>query len=117
MKTTELKELVIKSLNAEGDNSEIVSKLAEAGVTYDFSNGFADRVSQAIFSAKENVTREIEFVRGMNYIFYRIAFTGIAAILVLLLTIFLSEGSLSINAFLGLGNGYDESIFYVLAGN
>lgn len=117
MKKTELKELLIRSLDADGDNKDIAARLEEAGISYDFSTDFGDKVINAISPAVKVTSGEVEFVKNMNYVFYRIAFTGIAAILVLMLTIFLSEGSLSLNAFLGLGNGFDESILYVLAGN
>ena len=117
MKKTELKELMINSLNPDGDNSLIASRLEDEGVSYNFSNDFSEKVTNKLFAAASGITRELEFVKGLNYVFYRIAFTGIAAILILLLSIFLSEGSLSVNSFLGLGNGYDESIFYILAGN
>jgi hypothetical protein len=53
----------------------------------------------------------------MNIAFYRIALTGVAAIVLLLISIFLSEGSLSFNTFLGMGESYDESIVYLLTGN
>ena len=117
MKTKELKELLIRSLDSEADNSDLAGRLEEEGVSYNFSKNFSDKVISSLYATGITNNREVEFVKGMNYIFYRIAFTGIAAILVLLLSIFLSEGSLSLNSFLGLGNGYDESIFYVLAGN
>jgi hypothetical protein len=53
----------------------------------------------------------------MNYVFYRIALTGVAAIVILLISIYLMEGSVSINSFLGLGDTYDESIVCLLTGN
>ena len=63
------------------------------------------------------MVRDIEFVKSLNYVFYRIALPGVAAILLLLISIFLMEGSLSLNSFLGLGNSNDESIIYLLTGN
>jgi hypothetical protein len=53
----------------------------------------------------------------MNFAFYRIALTGVAAIIVLLVSIFLREGSFSFNSFLGLSDNYDESIVCLLTGN
>ncbi|MCK7532492.1 MAG: hypothetical protein MZV63_16400 [Marinilabiliales bacterium] len=49
----------------------------------------------------DTVIREIEFVRSMNIVFYRIALTGVAAIVLLADLHFSDEGSLSFNSFLG----------------
>jgi hypothetical protein len=117
MKPSEVKKLMISSLSADSDSEDIMKKLEEAGVEYSFSEGFRDKILGKIFSAAITVNREIEFVRSMNTIFYRIALTGVAAIVLLLISIFLSEGSLSFNSFLGLKDGYDESIICLLTGN
>jgi hypothetical protein len=53
----------------------------------------------------------------MNLAFYRVAITGIAAIVVLLISIFIMEGSFSFNSFLGLKDNYSESIICLLTGN
>jgi hypothetical protein len=42
--------------------------------------------------------------------------TGIAAIVLLLISIYLKEGSISFNSFIGMGNIYDESIVCLLTG-
>jgi hypothetical protein len=117
MKPAEVKELIINSLSADNSAEDTMRKLGEAGVKYSFSEGFRDKVLDRIFSAAVNVNREIEFVRSMNTIFYRIALTGVAAIAILLISIFLMEGSLSFNSFVGLSSSYDESIVCLLTGN
>src|SRR5674476_370030 len=104
MKPAEIKELIINSLSAEINAEDTMRILEEAGVKYSFSEGFRDKVLDRIFSAAVTVNREIEFVRSLNSIFYRIALTGVAAIAVLLISIFLMEGSLSFNSFLGLSD-------------
>ncbi len=63
------------------------------------------------------INREVEFVKYMNFAFYRIALTGIAAIVILLISIFLMQGSLSFNSLLGLNDNYNESIVCLLTGN
>jgi hypothetical protein len=117
MKSAEIKDLIIKSLSPENDSSETAKLLGEAGVTYSFSNGFRDKVMDRLFRAGIVVNREIDFVRSMNLAFYRIALTGVAAIVILLVSIYFMEGSLSLNSFLGLSDGYDESIVCLLTGN
>jgi hypothetical protein len=117
MKNSELKELLIRSLDIESDPVKASDKIKEAGVTYRFKEGFRDRVLDRIFSAGDTVVREIEFVRNLNIVFYRIALTGVAAIVLLLISIFIVQGSLSFDSFLGLGSNYDESILCLLTGN
>jgi len=86
-------------------------------VTYGFREGFTEQVIDKIFTAGDSVVREIEFVRSLNSVFYRIALTGVAAIVLLMISIFIVQGSLSMDSFLGLGNTNDESILYLLTGN
>jgi hypothetical protein len=117
MNPTETKKLIIGSLNADAAAEEIARRLDDEGVSFNFRRGFSEKVIDKIFAAGVAVNQEIEFVKNMNYVFYRIAFTGIAAIVVLLISIFLMQGSLSVNTFLGLSDTYDESIVCLLTGN
>jgi hypothetical protein len=116
MKREEVKKLMIRSFESEVSPQEIADQLENAGVSYDFRDGFGYKVIRKIFSASLSVNREVEFVRSMNYVFNRIALTGIAAIVILMISIFVMEGSFSINSILGLGNSYDESIICMLTG-
>jgi hypothetical protein len=117
MNTSEIKKMIISSLNADADTVEVSRKLEEEGISYNFSSDFGDKVRNKLFSAGIIMNREVEFVKYMNFAFYRIALTGIAAIVVLLISIFLMQGSLSFNSFLGLSDSYDESIVCLLTGN
>lgn len=117
MKISEIKNMIISSLDANTDNTEIPGRLEEEGISYHFSHNFGDKVLNKLFSAGLSVSREIEFVKYMNFAFYRIALTGVAAIVILLISIFIMEGSLSLNSFLGLSDNYDESIVCLLTGN
>ena len=96
---------------------EVSRKLEEEGISFDFRHGFKDKILDKLFSAGLTVNSEVEFVKYMNFAFYRIALTGVAAIVILLISIFFMEGSLSFNSFLGLGDNYDESIVCLLTGN
>jgi hypothetical protein len=117
MNPSEIKKMLISSLDAESDSIEIANKLEAEGVTFDFRNGFGDRVLGKVFSAGSSVNRELELLRTLNFAFNRVALTGVAAIVLLLISIFLMEGSLSFNSFLGLSDSYDESIVSMLTGN
>jgi len=117
MNASEIKKLMINSLNKDADTSEAVRKLENEGVSYDFSQNFGNKVINKLLTAGLTVNKEVEFVKYMNFAFYRIALTGVAAIIILLISIFFMEGSLSLNSFLGLSDNYDESIICLLTGN
>ena len=116
MNISQIKELMIRSLNSDADANELSGKLKEAGITYNFSPDFKDKVIARLFTASSKINREVEFVKCMNFAFYRVALTGVAAIVVLLISIFFMEGSLSLNSFLGLSDNYNESIVCLLTG-
>ena len=118
MNRKEVKDLIIKSLYPDTDTSSFPEKLGNAGAFFSFSGDFTgkvlDRLTTRHLSA---VVEDPEFIRGLNSAFYRIALTGVAAIIILLISIFISEGSLSLNSFLGMGNNVDETIICLLTGN
>jgi hypothetical protein len=117
MNRSEIKELIISSLEADCDPQDIPSKLEKEGVVYDFKNDFTDAVLNRIFPLALTISRENEFARYMYFTFRSIAISGIAAIILLLISIYLREGSISFDAFLGLRDNYDESIVCLLTGN
>jgi hypothetical protein len=117
MKPSELKKLIVSSLDADTDTGKIADILEKEGISFDFRNDFNNKVLDLVFSASRKISNEVEFVKSMNFVFKRIALSGIAAILILLLSIFFMEGSLSFNSFLGLTDSYDESIVCLLTGN
>jgi hypothetical protein len=118
MDSSEIKKMLIASTNPEADTTEIPGKLEERGIKYGFSQGFSDKIIDRVFSVGVmKITRQAELLRYMNAAFYKVALTGVAAIIVLLISIFLSEGSISFNSFLGLSDNYDESIICLLTGN
>jgi hypothetical protein len=116
MKTAEIKELIIDSLSPDSSPEEIRKRLEDSGVSYSFGRNFHEKVLDRIFGTAVAIGREIDFIRSMNFVFYRIALTGVAAIVILLISIFLMQGSLSFNSFIGVGNSYDESIVCLLTG-
>jgi hypothetical protein len=117
MKPSEIKELLITSLDNDVDTMNFSGKLENEGVSYDFGKGFSESVLARLFPVALIVKQEIDFVRRMNFAFKSIAISGIAAIIVLMISIFLMEGSISIDSFLGLRDNYDESIICLLTGN
>jgi hypothetical protein len=117
MDPSEIKKILFSSLKSETDTREVPGFLEKEGVSYSFSPDFGEKVLNKLFSAGLTINREVEFIRSMNFAFYRIALTGVAAIVLLIISIFLMDGSLSLNSFLGLSDNYDESIVCLLTGN
>ena len=116
METSEIKKILINSLDPDTDTYEIPDQLEKEGITYNFSNDLRGKILNRVFSTGLKVNQQIEFVKYMNFAFYRIALTGVAAIVLLLISIFLKEGSLSFNSLLGLSDNYNESIVCLLTG-
>jgi hypothetical protein len=117
MKKEALKQLVISSLSEETDTSGLPGKIEEAGLAYGFSPGFRDKVLAKIESSGSALIRELELSRTWNRAFIRIALSGVAAIVILLISIYISEGSFSINSMLGLSDSIDENIVSLLTNN
>ena len=108
---------MIGALEPEADVKHASEKIREAAGSYGFRKGFDEKVISLLSGTEGAIIREIDFTRTLNLAFYRIALTGVAAIVLLLISMFLTEGSLSFNTFLGMGDTYDESIVYMLTGN
>jgi hypothetical protein len=117
MNPSEIKNLMISALDADTDAAEVSRVVEEEGISYNFNPDFGDKVLNKIFSAGIAVNREIEFVKYLNFAFYRVALAGVAAIVLLVISIFLMDGSFSLNSFLGLSDNYNESIVCLLTGN
>ena len=117
MKSSEIKNLIAESLDPETDTEKIAGKLESKGISFDFREGFTEKVLNRLFSTPILIYRETEFRRNLNQVFYRIALTGVAAIIILMLSIFIAQDSFSFNSLLGLGDSYDETIVYLLTGN
>jgi hypothetical protein len=117
MDPSELKNLLVSSMNVDADPLIVSRKLEEEGISYDFSERFGEKILNKLYSAGYDINRKVEFVKYMNFAFYRIALTGVAAIVILLISIFLMQGSLSFNSLLGLSDSHDESVVCLLTGN
>jgi len=117
MKYSEIKEILINSLNNDCDTTDYSRRLEDAGVSYDFRDGFSDKVLGKLFPPGSIINHEVDFLKTMNYVFYRVTLPGVAAIVLLLISFYLMEGSLTFNSFLGLSDNYDESIVCLLTGN
>lgn len=117
MRTSELKKIIIRLMDGEEPDRDLLMKIREAGADYSFSDNFTERVLASINKTSLVLNRETEFLRSFDNIFYRIAITGIAAIVLLLISIYISQGTISFDSFLGLTDANYESIISVLTEN
>ena len=72
-----------------------------AGFEANFDPGFADDVMNAIQNANKN---QIDSLQLTFNIFKRVALSGVAAVIILLFTIYFTDGSLSLDAIFGLSD-------------
>jgi len=114
MKSEKAKRLLAEALDPASDPHSSLSLLESAGVAYTFSQQFTERVMDQVFN--QIVYRQTEFLRTLNNVFTRVAFAGVAAILLLLVSIFFMEGSLTFNSLVGISESFDENLISLLAG-
>ena len=117
MKPAELLKLIESGLHPEGRADLLSVRMRSEGVDYAFSKGFTDKVISRISEGVVVVNRQLDFARSLNSIFYRVAFAGVAAIIILLISIFISEGSLSLNSLVGISHDLDEGLIGLLTVN
>lgn len=116
MNSTEVKKLIIDSLDENANAADYALLLAKEGAVYRFSDKFETGILNKI-AASAALHGKNDFAVNLDYMFKRIALTGIAAIILLMISIFIGNGgSLSFNSLLGLHNIADESFLYLLSG-
>jgi hypothetical protein len=114
MKQQNLKELLLRSVTEELDHDERKFMEAELLPDYTFSPGFGERVMKRIGMEKVPVYMRPEFIRSFNIGFKRVALTGVAAILILAISLLFSQGSLSYDTLLGIDTQVDDSLISLL---
>lgn len=114
MKREELKELLLRSLTeeiAEKDRRLLNEKVIPE---YKFSSSFSELVLRQLGAAWNGNTLRKEKLSGWNNAFFRIALAGAAIIIILVLSILLTQGSLSYDTLLGLDSSLDEGLVSLL---
>jgi len=81
---------------------------------YSFSDGFRNRVMQAVNDEKKSKVISIDFTRSFTSMFYRIAVAGVAVIILLVISLYISHGSLNVNAFTGVDPISEDNLISVL---
>lgn len=117
METDELKDLILRSLESDPPQGTLLRELEKAGVSYRFKDDFTEMIIKKLVPGESVASADPEFFSNMRLAFYRVALTGIAAIILLLISMLLGQGTLSLDSVLGLGNLHDESIICLMTGN
>ena len=81
---------------------------------FQFNHGFKERVMDNLSSNRNGLGIDFTFVRDLNRIFTRVAITGIAAIVLLLLSIFLTTGSVSFDSLSGAESYSEDNVISYL---
>lgn len=102
-----------KELEKERDKLIRIRELI-GSVDYQFKHGFADRVMNRLKQLKNGKSIEFSFVRDLNRIFTRVAITGIAAILLLLFSIYFTTGSVSLDSLSGTESYSEDNVISYL---
>lgn len=96
------------SLRAEKEDTEkVIHDLGN--LRFGFREGFVDRVMDKIGTANGKVV-EVDFSEQLFTFFKRIALAGAAAIILILLSIYISHGSLSKESVLGVQSMSDDNL-------
>ena len=81
---------------------------------YSFSDGFHNRVMQAVSDEKKGKVISMDFTRSFTSMFNRVAVAGVAAIALLVISLYISHGSLNINTITGVEPVSQDNLISVL---
>lgn len=115
MDRSEIEKLLHASLEPDADPVKVRGEMESFFADYDFKSDFKDRLFQALFPIEQKLIR-YEFFKSIGWAFSRVAIISAAAIILLLISIFVNEGSFSLNAIFGFSDNYDETIISMLTG-
>lgn len=81
---------------------------------YQFKHGFENRVMNRLNQPKNGFGIEFNFVKDLNRVFTRVAISGIAAIIILLISIYLTTGSVSLDSLSGAESYSEDNVISYL---
>ena len=113
MENKNIKSLIISSLGKENDDGKITIELLHR-VDYDFGENFEKNVLAKIIDKGKLI--RLEFDKRLRLAFRSVSIAAAAAIIFMMVSIFLKDGELSFDSLLGIEDGYSESIVYLLTG-
>jgi len=108
-----------QALKGSSELREEKIKLSKVGKllssrNYSFSDGFHNRVMQAVNNEKKGKMISMDFTRSFSTMFNRIAVAGVAVIVLLVISLYISHGSLNVNTFTGVDPVSQDNLVSVL---
>ena len=114
MKKEDLRELLLRSITEDISDKERRLIEEEAIYDYSFSNDFRERIMTRLEPVRTRIFSGIDFLRSFDIVFKRVAIAGITVIIILVINLLLSQGSLSYDTLLGLDTHVDEGLISLL---
>ncbi len=106
---TLLKELLIADPDLRNEKQEIEEiRNRMKGTSFHFKKGFAERVLAKVKDAVPVI--EVDFSSQLIALFKKLALTGVAAIIILLIAIYLTAGSLNKETVVGVDTSSDDNL-------
>ncbi len=117
--TTEEDKQLQQALKGSSELREEKIKLNKVGKllssrNYSFSDGFRNRVMQAVSDEKRGKVISVDFTRSFTSMFNRIAVAGVAVIALLVISLYISHGSLNVNTITGVEPVSQDNLVSVL---
>jgi len=115
METGKHKDILLRSISPGLEKNERSILEKELLTDHRFSKGFREKVMSSIVSGRMFVNGKREVLKSFDKIFMRVAIPGAAAIVILAVSILLSQGSLSYDTLLGIDNNVDGVLISLLS--
>ncbi|MEA1885664.1 MAG: hypothetical protein U9N72_00420 [Bacteroidota bacterium] len=115
MKPEKLKDLLLRSLTSDLGRNEREVLESELLIDHKFNEGFRARVMKTISSGSILLNGKRELLKSFDTVFMRVAIPGAAAVIILMLSLLFSQGSLSYDTLLGIDNEVDGVLISLLA--
>ena len=117
--TTEEDKQLQQALKGSSELREEKIKLNKVGKllssrNYSFSDGFRNRVMQVVSDEKRGKVISVDFTRSFTSMFNRIAVAGVAVIALLVISLYISHGSLNVNTITGVEPVSQDNLVSVL---
>jgi len=114
MKPEKLKDVFLQALTDDPDSDRRKVLEKELLTDHSFSEGFRESLMKKITSGEILLNGKRELIRSFDSIFLRVAIPAAAAVIILVLSILMSHGSLSYDLLLGIDNDVDGVLISLL---
>ncbi len=114
MRKEELSKLVLRSLSDEISDPEREVLESEALADYSFSSDFRERVLASVEGKTMFSFLSQSYLRSFDKVFSRVLLTGTIAIIALVISMFITQGSLSFDTLIGIDSSVDDGLLSLL---